>query len=48
MSAGLPGERLRFSGLENPRKRKAGERAGNFTILQINHRKQGRAQCRAF
>jgi hypothetical protein len=41
MNAGPPLERMRFSGLENPRKREAAERAGTLTIRQNAHRKQG-------
>jgi hypothetical protein len=47
MSLGPPREKKRFSGLENPRKREAGERAGVLTIRQNAHGKQGRSPCRS-
>jgi hypothetical protein len=40
-----PGERRRFSGLENPRKREDSDRAGVDTIRQNPHGKQGAAPC---
>ena len=48
MSAGPARERMRFSGLENPSKRKAGERAGAVTIRKNAQEKQGRSPCRDF